>query len=399
MPDRYADLVGGIAQCPSPPHRGVLGLVRTAAGPKADIPKDASGSALARDLAASDPEDLARIAVQTCAHVVAASAFERVPALAEAVPRDLLILFSELGATNLARNVAIRDQLASVGAILQRAGLRGVVLKGAADLLDPLFPDPAFRFLSDVDLLLPGAEAEAAFAALTDAGAIPRQDAARPGHHHLAPLDHPDWPVPVELHLRLGPARYAAPLTAALTAALTTALPDTAGDAGLSGLSGLSGLALPRAPHRLAHAVLHAQLPWRYRMAEFSLRDTLEFELLTRTLPAADIAEARALFTACSPAHASAAWEALDAARCLVFGQAADIEALPLPARRWAEKALIRFGQPRHALARLGWDLRRYGEDFLHNPDRRRFFLRQLASPGGLRRALAARRDRSRRLP
>ncbi|PIE07072.1 MAG: hypothetical protein CSA74_09205 [Rhodobacterales bacterium] len=379
MPDLCTDLAGGIALCPSPPHRGVLGLVRAAAG----IP---AGGPLTQDLAASDPADLLRIAVQSCAHVVIASGFERAPDLAAALPRDLTIVFHELGAANLTRNAAIREQLAVLGGVLHRAGLRGVVLKGAAELLDPLFPNPAFRFLSDVDLLLTEAEAGAAFAALTGAGAIPRDDAARPGHHHLAPLYHPDWPVPVELHKRLGPVRHAAHLTAALH--------ETARDAALP------GLALPTPPHRLAHAVLHAQLPWRQRMGEFSLRDALEFELLTRALAPAEVAEARALFTAGNPLSKDAPWEALDAARCLVFGQTAGIDALPPPARRWAEKALTRFGQPRRRrLARLGWDLGRYGHDFLRDPDRRRHFLSQLASPGGLRRALAARRDRTRRLP
>lgn len=379
MPDTSHDLMGGIGLCPSPPHRCVLGLVRAATGG----PVDAS---LRADLRASNPDDIVRIAVNAYVHVVLASGFAQVPDLADAVPRDLVILFKELQAANLRRNEAIRAQLGAVGGALAQSGVRGVALKGAAELLAPVFPDPAFRFLSDVDILVPETDLDHAVASLHAIGAVSengdRMDYRQ--HHHEAPLYRPDWPVPVELHRQLYAVRRGR----------GTGLADTMRETARP--SGVPGLDVPAPPHRLAHAVFHAQVPSsRYRTHELSLRDALEFELLSRSLPAADVAAAKTLF---SETSGTPAWEALDASRRLVFGGEPEIGALPAAARHWAEKAVTLFGRPgRRSLATSAWLLRGYVEDFVFEPRRRRSFLRQLARRGGLRTFITSSREKSRR--
>ena len=380
MPEFSQDLTGGIGQCPSPTHRGVLGLVRAAVGCPV-------GPTLGADLRASDPDDLVRIATNAYVHVVLATGFERVPDLADAVPRDLVIFFSEMQAANLRRNEAIRVQIETVGEALCGAGLRGIVLKGGAELLDPRYPDPALRFLSDIDILVPGKDIERAAQSLHAIGALadPENQTDYRDHHHFAQLIRPDWPVPVELHRQLYAERRGR--GRGLDDSLRTGAEP----------SGLAGLDLPAAPHRLAHAVFHAQVQSsRYRMRELSLRDALEFEILSRSLAADHIAAAAALYGA---TDRPAAWDALDAARCLIFGSAAEIEALPEAARAWADAAITAFGRPGHRTATTSlWLLWGYVEDLLLDPGRRRHFIRQLTRRGGLRRTLDARRDRFRRI-
>jgi len=373
----------GIEQCPSAVHRAVLGLVRVAMGRPV-------GGWLVDDLKASAPEEIVRIATFQYVHVLVGSAFDRLPALGRAVPKDLVIYFREMQAGNLRRNSAILTELRTIGAALAGAGLRGVVLKGGAELVAPVYPDPAFRFLSDIDILVPEPQLERAVEVLVAQGAQPAAGADGVGmseidraqHHHAEPLAAPGWPVVVELHRRLGRDSLGDLLA-----------PDAVfADARPTGFPGLMG---PSFAHRLAHAVLHAQLePARYVDGLLSLRDAVEMEVLEAGMSPGEVAAARALFDP----HQQAAWDALTAARTLLFGDAARIDALAPAPRRWAERAITGFGQPRRRrLSDLGRWARWYAREFLTNPKRRRHYLAQLRRPARLRRALAVHRDRLRR--
>lgn len=377
------DMSRGIERCPSAAHRCVLGLVRAAMGHPV-------GDWLISDLEASKPEDIVRIATFHYVHVVVGSAFDRVPTLGEAVPQDLVIYFREMQAANLRRNAAILAELRAVGGVLAEAGLRGVVLKGGVELLAPVYPEPAFRFLSDIDILAPEGELERAVAVLVAQGAQPAGgvetatmseiDQAR--HHHAEPLAAPGWPVVVELHRRLGQEGLGDLL--APEAVVRDARPVD-----------LPGLAVPSPTHRLAHAVLHAQLePARYADGVLSLRDAVEMEVVESGMAPGEVAAARALFNP----QQQAAWDALSAVRALLFGGAARIDGLAPASRSWAERAIIGFGQPgRRRLRDLGrWGLW-YTREFLTNPERRRHYLAQLRRPARIRRAIAAHRDRFRR--
>ena len=77
-----------------------------------------------------------------------------------------------------------------------------------------------------------------------------------------------------------------------------------------------------------------------------------------------------------------AGWDALDASRRLLFGDAPDIETIPPEARAWAERAMVGFGQPhRRRIATLGRWTARYAREFLFDPTRRRHFLWQMRRP------------------
>ena len=96
----------------------------------------------------------------------------------------------------------LRDSVAA----LNRIGIQPILLKGANSLWDQ---KPDWRFLRDIDLLVPADRAADAAQALRNAGYYPdNARPVRPHHHHLAPLyneEHNGW---VELHRR-GGNRYA----------------------------------------------------------------------------------------------------------------------------------------------------------------------------------------------
>ncbi len=367
--------------CPSIPHRSLVWLLRAALGRPVDE------DALIALLRASDPEELVRIAVFNYVHVILSKAFDHVPGLARGVPEDLVIFLTEMRHANLRRNHDIGRQLGEIGRVFSELGMRGVALKGGAELLAPLHPDPAFRFLSDLDILVPEEDLDRAVARFDDLGAVSEDidEINQRGHHHLAPLRHPDWPVPLELHRAMGAGDARQILSAAQV--LAAARP-----------SGAPGLDVPRPTHRLVHAVLHAQIdPPRYRDGSLSLRDLVEMEVLVQRLDDRQLAEARAAF---SSGEARAAWAALDAARLLVFGDPARFSAQPPAARAWARRAYDGFGRPQQRRwARAARLSGYYARTILFDPERRRHYLRQVLRPGALRKAIAYQREKFRRNP
>jgi hypothetical protein len=104
-------------------------------------------------------------------------------------------------ALRAARRIA---KLAEIGAVLERAGIPFIVLKGAA-LGPALFGDPALRTMGDVDLLVRRDQQEAAGRVLQAQGYVAdvswgSEAWYRTLHHHSAPLSSPDGFLIVELH-------------------------------------------------------------------------------------------------------------------------------------------------------------------------------------------------------
>jgi hypothetical protein len=105
---------------------------------------------------------------------------------------------------HLARRELEKRQLDSVLLRLARAGIAPLILKGARYLVEPVAPWCEARPMADFDILVRAGDAERAFAALTDEGY--RQMASshfKPElSHHLPAIEHPDQPLPIELHIR-----------------------------------------------------------------------------------------------------------------------------------------------------------------------------------------------------
>lgn len=129
----------------------------------------------------------------------------------------------------------------AVAGALNAIGVRPLLLKGCAAQLGGVYPDPGFRTMSDVDLLVAPDQFAASVAVVERLGFASR-DSADYGHTH-APQYHAGLDVTIEVHRRLAPvhARHdfpAAPLLAqAHTASVGQAevlLPDWAQHAAMT---------------------------------------------------------------------------------------------------------------------------------------------------------------------
>lgn len=351
-------------------HRALLGLARATVAGRAD-------AALGPLLAGADPLLLAEIAQFHRIHTCLGHTLSRDEALLGALPLDLRTFFLEIGAANVRRNAAIREQALEIGRAASASGIRLVALKGAAFLLDPGRRDATHRYLSDIDLLVRAEDMPRARDVLAALGGV-RQDGTVPdGHHHDPAVLAADWAVPVELHASLGDARVDDILPA--SEVLRAATP-----------SGHPGLAVPAPHHRLAHVVAHGQLSGHGHAAcAFSLRDCLDFETLRRNGPRDAFDEAGAAFERAGAGQAFASFEALTAR---VFGRD--------PARStgrfaaiWASAAMAVYGRAelRRALDTLAW-LHRNSMRPIVRADRRRAIIGMLKTNGSVQRALEERR-------
>ncbi len=109
-------------------------------------------------------------------------------------------------AANVKRNGGLRSQLAAVVGAVNREGVEPVLLKGAIRLVDGLYPDPGWRMMRDLDLLVPEDRLEDVVAALRGAGYAPRPPTAGEpdfGHHHYPELTRPSHRASVEVHAEL----------------------------------------------------------------------------------------------------------------------------------------------------------------------------------------------------
>jgi hypothetical protein len=116
---------------------------------------------------------------------------------------DLRRRFERLAAGARLHDARLREVLEEVIGILGAAGIAPIALKGPA-LADRVYPDPALRAATDLDLLVPGEALGRAADALVAAGfrrADPLQDAYFLAEHHHLHLHRKPGPD-VELHFR-----------------------------------------------------------------------------------------------------------------------------------------------------------------------------------------------------
>jgi len=132
----------------------------------------------------------------------------------ELIPAQIQQRMARAYTDNAARNQNIRTEFVEIHRILTQARVPHIVLKGWP-LVERLYPDSAHRVLYDHDFLVPVEQAQAGYQALLAAGFKPLP--AKDGwvEKHLPPLWRnnryrwngylfdPDYPRPVELHLRL----------------------------------------------------------------------------------------------------------------------------------------------------------------------------------------------------
>jgi len=103
---------------------------------------------------------------------------------------------------NLARNLALVDEVTVLLAALDDAGLPAAPLKGIDAVLEDLYPDWGARTMADLDVLVEPTAGPAAAAVLADLGYEPVDDELW-GHHHLTPMAAPRRVGVVEIHIGL----------------------------------------------------------------------------------------------------------------------------------------------------------------------------------------------------
>jgi hypothetical protein len=173
---------------------------------------------------------------------------------------------------NTLRNVRLRRQLREAVQGLNDANIVPLLFKGALHLVDGTLSDLGYRYISDLDLLVPREQFSQAGAALVKLGY--RSAAASPFHQpHELGFYRADAPGPIDLHTEFG----GEPLTTVLPAATawTDSIELAIGDGHVRALS---------PTHQVLHSFLHAAvldlnhavagLPLRQLLA---LRDIVEF--------------------------------------------------------------------------------------------------------------------------
>ncbi|MEW9838441.1 nucleotidyltransferase family protein [Mesorhizobium marinum] len=185
--------------------------------------------------------------------------------IADALPADVRDYLQMLHTENARCNVEIRRQCDEIGSALAAVGVQGVLLKGAAWFYDA-GPAVTDRMVRDIDLLVDRRRADTVRIALRERGYRDVPNLIRePGHIHEAPMATPNGLVNVEVHYEL--------------ATRTSLLPavEVLGD----GRPVARGLAIPSPTHRLAHAVIHAEIVnGDYFGGTVSLRDSLDVSRL-----------------------------------------------------------------------------------------------------------------------
>ena len=360
-----------LSDCGSQAHRAVAGACRLALTGQL-------APGVLEDVAASDAMAFAEIAQSHHIDTALAPAFAEGSPLLPTVPADLALFFREMAVANGRRNAALKRQLGEIGAAFAAASIPCLALKGAAELLDPWWPRPEARYLSDLDLLVRGDDLLRAGRVLEELGAT--QDALAPpeGHHHAAPHLAAHWAAMVELHVAVGPGTVARLLPAAST--MAAARP-----------SGTRGIALPAPSDRLIHLVAHAPRSGAgRRSARLCLRDLAGVWLAAAALGPRD--------QACVAARFAAIGETGLLERYLEAAAAAFSPAPPALSRR-TRAALAAYGRPGRDRGRdaLAW-LAHYCRTMLTDGAARRRYWDRIRQPSRLAAVLRFHRRRHRLL-
>jgi hypothetical protein len=174
-------------------------LCRWLAAAHAGQPLDDASAAALTD-PRTDLIGLVRLAGRHCITPMLATAIGG--ALRQRLPADFARYLEFIRDQNRRRNQALRAQLGEIVRALNEIGIEPLLLKGATRLVDGLYRDPGWRFMRDLDLLVPIGRRADAVARLAAAGFDYTRDPASwpEGHKHLAPLGRDGDPAVVELH-------------------------------------------------------------------------------------------------------------------------------------------------------------------------------------------------------
>lgn len=188
---------------------------------------------------------------QASEHEVAAGlsrALER-SGLADDLPAELRGYFEAVATLNGDRNRRILQEALALATTLSQLGVVPVFLKGTADLITGLRPDPGERMQQDIDVLVPAEALADCVSSLRQNGYESLIGRDRPLAHHAAPLWRAGGAATIELHSDALAYPYAHLLPAG----------DVLKTAATIGWNGIT-VGVPSPLDRIVHLVAHAQL-------------------------------------------------------------------------------------------------------------------------------------------
>lgn len=130
-------------------------------------------------------------------------------AVAESMPEGIRQTFKKIYHSVGFQNALYLEELQHLLHIFEQAGIRTVILKGAA-ILEDVFRNIALRQMADLDVLVQEEDLDIVGLKLSESGYVPNEhehtkEWYREQHHHLAPYYHPDRKIAVEIHHHIIP--------------------------------------------------------------------------------------------------------------------------------------------------------------------------------------------------
>lgn len=329
---------------------------------------------MAREFAtalADSATDHLRLAALAGRHLVTPALAEAViatPGLLARLPSSFAAYLELLSLANRRRNRALRRELGQAARHLNTVGIEPVVLKGAIRLVDRLYPHAGWRFLRDLDLLIPPDSMGDALAELQRAGyRLSRPASALPsGHRHMPGLVREGGIAPIELHF--SPLRRRSRLC------------DTAGTIARARPAALRGarIRLPSTVDQLVHLIEHDRDDEELRQTgRFLLRSGLETALLCHD--PAIVAEVLTRFA--DAGREAVAWvhsrQTVHAFPGVAPALSDALRNEPLATRALSAMAMTEYSE---SLQRLYWFGRQRISDLLLRPPARTLLLQRLAT-------------------
>ncbi len=204
------------------------------------------------------------------------------PELARRLPEDFATYLEVIRSGNAQRNRILLAELVTATGFLNGIGIEPVLLKGTIRLVDGLYPDPGWRFLRDLDLLVPRHRLSEVAACLRGSGYVCQDiDGRWPEHHHqLPPMWRPGAAATLDLHGDLLPRHKQFCLADSI---LESSRPLT--------LDGVR-VRVPQGVDQLAHLIGHDRCETASGL--FLLRNVLETALLGRDAESVELVVRRA---------------------------------------------------------------------------------------------------------
>lgn len=118
------------------------------------------------------------------------------------LPEDLVVHLAEIFRLNTERNQNLLRQIHWLVALLEKAGIKPILLKGSGALLTELYPELGERVITDIDCLVPDRDFDRAIELLKNEGyqSPPFHPASLPMMHHYPSLFKNGEPAKIEIH-------------------------------------------------------------------------------------------------------------------------------------------------------------------------------------------------------